>query len=255
MRLSAIVLTKNEERNIKDCLESLLDFADEILVIDSQSSDETVPIATKLGVKVINIDTWQGWGIKRQEAQKFCQGDWILHLDADERLTPKLKEELNSYLEKASGNEIFAIPRANHLFGQRISHCGWYPDFVLRCYKKSFTSYNDAKVHEHVLTPQGSKIIYLKEPLIHYTYQTVDQCFFKQKNYSLAFAEQKDSKGKKVSLLSIPFRGLFSFIRVYLLRGGILDGKWGLWNAISTATYTVNKYLALYAKNHNKDLR
>ncbi len=254
-KISVIILTRNESANITDCIESARELAFEILVVDGQSSDDTREKARAAGARVVDLDSWQGWGIKRQQAQQLTAGDYILHLDADERLTPALCSELRAALKQAQGNEIFALPRCNHLFGQRIRYCGWYPDYVKRCYKKSFTMFNDARVHEHLLEPEGSVTVYLQQPLLHYTYQSMQQCLEKQKNYALHFAEEKTARGKKVSLTSIPLRGLFTFIRVYLLRRGILDGRWGFWNAVSSASYTVNKYLALYVKQQGCTLR
>lgn len=255
MSLSVIILTKNESHNIADCIKSTKGLADEVLVIDGESTDDTREAARKAGGTVVEIPSWEGWGRKRQQAQKHASCDFILHLDADERLTEKGKEELRQAMAAAKGNEIFALPRHNHLFYESIKHCGWYPDYVLRCYRRDYTQYNDARVHEHLLQPAGCKVVYLKEPLLHYTYQSMQQCLEKQKNYALNFAEEKDGRGKKVGVYSIPLRGLFTFIRVYFIRKGFLDGSWGFWNAMSSATYTVNKYLALYAKNHDKRMR
>ncbi|MBO8414946.1 MAG: glycosyltransferase family 2 protein [Proteobacteria bacterium] len=255
MSLSVIILTKNESHNIAECIASTKGLADEVLVIDGESTDDTREVAAQAGGRVIEIPAWEGWGRKRQQAQEHAACDYVLFLDADERLTEKGKAELKQALEKAQGNEIFALPRHNHLFYESIRHCGWYPDYVLRCCRRDYTHYNDARVHEHLLQPEGCKVVYLKEPLLHYTYQSMQQCLEKQKNYALNFAEEKSGRGKSVRLISIPLRGLFTFIRVYFLRQGFLDGRWGFWNALSSATYTVNKYLALYAKNHDKRMR
>lgn len=255
MTLSAVIITKNEARHLKDCIFSLQDLADEIVVIDSQSTDDTREVAKANGARVIIVNESLGFGEKRQFAQQHVTCEWVIHLDADERIPDNLKDELKNKLLTAKDHEIFAIPRANHLFGERLNHCGWSPDYVLRCYKTSYTSFNNAKVHEHVVVPDDGKIVFLKNPLIHFTYQSVEQCLFKQKNYAIAFAEQKNAANKTVSLWSIPFRGIFSFLRVFIIRKGFLDGRWGLWNAISTASYTTNKYLALYAANKGKKLR
>ena len=255
MSLSVIVLAYNEERNLPDCLESLKGLDCEILVVDSGSTDRTPEIARAHGARLIEVPHATGWGEKRQLAQKEATGGWILHLDSDERLTPELQEEIKAVLQTATGHEIFQIARLNHLFGEQIAHCGWYPDYVRRLYRKDFTSFNDAYVHEHVIIPEGGQVRALKHPLLHYTYATVEHCLVKQKNYALAFAEEKLKKGRRVTLWSIPFRGLFSFIRVLVIRQGFKDGRWGLWNAISTATYTVNKYLTLYARQNGKPLR
>lgn len=255
MKLSIIILTRNEAKNLKDCIASTADLADEIIVIDGESTDNTVEVAKSLNAKVVIFDKWQGYGPRRQDAQKHAGGEWILHLDADERLTPQLVELIKNELSKASGNEIFAIPRATYLLSHRINHCGWYPDYVLRLYKNSYTHYDDALVHEKLEVPKDAKIIYLKEPMIHYSYHTLEQYFDKQKTYELAFGENKFKKGKKVNLLSIPFRALFGFIRIYFIKKGFLDGKIGLWLAISVAAYVTNKYLALYMAQNNEKLK
>ncbi len=253
--VSVIILTKNESANIADCIASAKLIADQIVVADGESTDRTVEIAEEAGAEVALLPSWDGWGIKRRQAQERCRGDYVLHLDADERITPELAAELKAALAAAQGHEIFALPRCNHLFGAQIRHCGWYPDYVKRCYKRTFTQYNEARVHEHVEEPQGSRIVYLKHPLLHYTYQSMQQCLEKQKNYALNFAEEKGARGKRVSLISIPLRALFTFIRVYFLRLGFLDGRFGWWNAWSSAGYTLNKYLALYVEQSGRRIR
>ena len=255
MKLSVIILTRNEAHNIKDCIASVGDLADEIIIIDGESTDDTVEIAKNLGAKVVLFDTWQGYGPRRQEAQKHAKGQWILQLDADERLTPKLRDEIKEALGKAQGNEIFAIARESYLLSQKIKHCGWYPDYVQRLYKNDFTHYNAALVHEKLEVPKGAVIKYLKNPMTHYSYISLAQYFDKQKNYALAYGENRFNKGDKVSLISIPLRALFAFIRVYFLKKGFLDGKYGLWLAISVSSYVTNKYLSLYMAQNKQKLR
>lgn len=255
MSLSVIILCKNEAANLPDCIASVKPLADEIIVIDGESTDDSPQIARSLGAKVFLLDAWDGWGKRRQQAQELCSCEYVMHLDADERLSADGIQEIRHALSDGAENIILALPRITSLFGSDIHHCGWYPDYVLRIYKRSYTHYDDARVHEKLIVPDDAQVVYLKEPLRHFSYPYFQRYIEKQASYITAFGENNKRHKRSLSLFMIPVRGLFSFIRTYLFKGGFLDGKAGLWLSISTATYTVNKYLALYLKVNNKPLR
>ena len=255
MKLSAVILTHNEEKNISECMASLNGLADEIVVADSCSTDRTLEIAKSLGAVTQSIDSDVGYGRKRQQAQEFCHGDFIIHLDADERLTEEGRAEIRSALEKADRNTVLAIPRLTMLFDTPIHHCGWYPDYVNRVYAKEYTSYNDSLVHEHLILPADAKLVKLKQPMIHYSYTNLEVFFAKQSSYAIAYGLNNKRGSKSVSLWAVPLRGVFAFIKTYFLQGGYRDGSMGLWLSIAKMNYVIKKYLALYAALNGKRMR
>ncbi len=251
--LTVIILTRNEERNITACIESVKGFASKIIVIDGESTDSTPKLAAALGAEVKLLDAWQGWGKRRQQAQGFAATRWIMHLDADERLTPELRSAIEAVLKDADDKTVLALPRANHFLGRRVRHCGWSPDYVLRVYANAHTHYDDAMVHEKLLLPPDTRVVKLKAPLTHYTCVSFDKWLNKQREYALNYAHDRAARGKNCSLAAIPFKALFAFLRLYVFRAGFLDGKTGFLLSLSAASYELNKYLALYLERNFKD--
>ncbi len=252
--LSVIILTKNEARNISEAVASACLVADEVIVCDSGSTDNTAELARAAGARVETPEgPWTGFGNKRRFAQSKCRCEFVMHLDADERITEKGAAEIKEALGKAGGKTVLALPRLTRLLGDPVKHCGWYPDYVLRVYPKDYTQYDEAVVHENLLLPSDAQVIKLKEPLIHDSYDCLERLYEKQAAYALAYGEKK--RGKKVTLCGVLFKGMFAFFRTYFLRGGILDGKTGLMLSISNISYELNKYLAVYAVSQGKVLR
>ncbi len=161
-RLAVALIVKNEAANLKACLETVKDFADEIIILDSGSTDGTEEVARRFTNKFyVNAD-WPGFGPQRQLAQSYVTADYVLWLDADERVTPELRDSIEAALNKPQENTLYRIPRLSWVFGRYIRHCGWYPDKVVRLYPTKLTGYDNALVHEKVEIPAGVNIVDLE---------------------------------------------------------------------------------------------
>lgn len=249
-RLSVVMITKNEATLLPECLASVA-FADEILVLDSGSTDDTEAIARQSGAKVYTSTTWQGFGRQRQLAQQYATGDYIFMIDADERVTPTLRAAVEQVIAAPDDNAVYSCTRRNLFLGRFMRHSGWYPDTVVRLYARDSYHYNDDLVHESLQT-ESARIIPLNGDLLHLTCR--DFCSFqrKQLSYAEAWAMQYYQKSKTCYYFSIFSHCAGAFLKTWLLRAGFLDGKQGLLLAIVNAQYTFNKYTALWALTHQQ---
>lgn len=236
-KLSVIIITKNEAHNIRACLESV-NWADEIIVVDSGSNDGTPDVCRKLGAKVYTHD-WPGYGAQKNRALGYASGDWVLSLDADERVTPELHAQLIRAMRE-TGKEGFYMPRLSQFCGQFIRHSGWYPDHVLRLFKRASGRFSDDLVHESVILQGRSGR--LSSPLLHYSYLTGADVERKVEQYSSAAARQMFDKGKTAIRADAPIRAAWAFFRTYCLRLGFLDGTAGFNIARMNARTTYLKY-------------
>lgn len=239
--LSVTIITLNEEKNLRKCLESVA-FADEVIISDSESQDRTLSIAREFTDKVFQ-EPWQGFARQKNLAQEKAQGPWILNIDADERVTPELKEEILSVIQKDPPYAGFKIPRKNFFCGQWIRHGGWYPNYQLRLYQKEAGSFALREVHEQVVVK--GRVGTLKAPLEHYTYDSISDYLKRMDRYSDLSARQYLQEGKKVSWPEILFRTKYTFFRMWILQKGFLDGAKGLVLAVLYSYYTFVKYAKL----------
>ena len=246
-KISAIIITKNEILNIAECLTSLTDFVDEIVVVDNESADGTVKIAEQFQAKVIQTTSWPGFGPQKNVALGHVTHEWVLSIDADERLTPELIYEMKSALSDSQDITCFSIPRLSQYCGKFIHHSGWYPDYVDRLFKRGHAQFSDHLVHERLI-PSG-KTKKLKNHLIHYSYRNFEQVIQKVNRYSTLGAEQAFQKGKSSSLFSALVHGFWAFFRTFILRLGFLDGKYGFALAISNGQASYYKYIKLMHLN------
>jgi len=246
-RLSVVMIAKNEAELLPDCLASV-SWADEIIVLDSGSSDDTVEIATQAGAQVYRSDDWQGYGIQRQRAQHYATGDMILMIDADERVSPELRAAIEQVLVAPPSRTIYSLGRSNLFLGRFMRHSGWYPDRVMRLYPRTFR-YNDNLVHES-LQSDGAPVVALPGDLEHLTCRDLIAFQRKQLAYAEAWATERHRRGKRCGLFSVFSHTLGAFVKTLLLRAGFLDGKQGWILAVVNAQYTFNKYSALWALNH-----
>jgi glycosyltransferase involved in cell wall biosynthesis len=246
MGLSVILITKNEEANLKDCLESV-SFANEIIIVDSQSTDQTISIAQSFGAKVEITPDWPGFGPQKNRALALATQDWVLSIDADERVTPELKAEIFAAMNSSNGFDCYAIPRSSWYCGRFMKHSGWYPDYVDRLFKRGTAQFSDHLVHERLL-PQG-RVGRLKNHFLHYSYRNFEQVLKKVDSYSSASALQAFQKGKLGGLGQALAHGFWAFFRTYILRRGFLDGSYGLALAISNGATSYYKYLKLWQLN------
>jgi glycosyltransferase involved in cell wall biosynthesis len=251
MRLSVIVITHNESANIADCLMSL-GFADEIVVLDSGSTDGTTDIARGMGAMVrVNAD-WQGFGIQKNRALEIAQYPWVLSMDADERVSPDLAREIRQVV--AQGVDVaYEMPRLTQFCGHWIHHCGWTPDYVLRLFKRDAAQFSDDLVHERVLLRRGVPGR-LTSPLLHYSYPTPSHYWRKLEHYSQAWAQQRFAKGQKTSMTRAGLAGVVAFLRSYFFRLGFLDGAMGFAVCTMQAQAAFGKYFALYCMNQKNDI-
>ena len=239
--LSVTIISLNEEKNLRRCLESVA-FADEIIVVDSGSKDQTLPIAREFTDKVFQ-EPWQGFARQKNLAQDKAHGPWILNVDADERVTPELKEEILSVIQKESPYKGFKIPRKNFFCGQWIRHGGWYPNYQLRLYLKVAGTFAPREVHEQVVVK--GRVETLKTHLEHFTYDSISDYLKRMDRYSELSAQQYLLEGKKVSWAEILFRTKFTFFKMWVLQRGFLDGSNGLILAVLYSYYTFVKYAKL----------
>ena len=240
-KLSVIIITLNEADNIRACLESVA-WADEIIVVDSGSTDDTLSICEELGAKVLINRNWQGFGFQKNLALQQASGDWILSLDADERISPALQQTIKATLENPSADG-YLFPRQAYFLGKAMRHGGWWPDYVLRLFRREAGKFSQVLVHENVLL--AGKIEKIREPIIHYSYVSLEQLLDKINKYSSAGAKQAQSKNKHGGLAQALARACWTFFRAYCLRAGFLDGSAGLIAAISKGEETYYRYLKL----------
>lgn len=248
-RLSVVMIAKNAADVLPECLASVA-WADEVVLLDSGSTDSTVEIALQAGAKVFINEDWQGFGKQRQLAQSYASHDYILMIDTDERVTPELAITLKAVLDNPQADAVYSIARRNLFLGRFMRHSGWYPDRVTRLYARSRYHYNDNQVHESLEAP-GAKVIPLKGDLLHLTCRDFASFQRKQLNYATAWAQERHQRGKRVSIAGIFGHTFGAFCKTLLLRAGFLDGKQGWLLAVVNAQYTFNKYAELWALNQS----
>ncbi len=239
--LSVTIITLNEERNLRDCLESVR-FADEIIVVDSGSRDLTRAIAREYQAQVFQ-EPWKGFAGQKNSAQEKAKGHWILNIDADERVTEGLRLEIQKVLREGPPAAGFRMPRKNFFCGQWVRHGGWYPNYQLRLYRKDAGKFASREVHEQVEVK--GPVENLTSPLEHYTYQSISDYIQRMDRYSELSARQYLKEGRRVSWPEILFRSWFTFIQMWVLKRGFLDGANGLILAALYSQYTFIKYSKL----------
>ena len=241
-RLSVFIITHNEEKNIKACLESIK-WADEIVVVDNDSNDNTIKICKEYTDRIFQ-EEWKGYAKQKQSALDKTTGEWVLNLDADERLTPELRLEIeNTLAYKERLKDGYLIPFKSYFGGKWIKHGGWYPDYHLRLFRREKGRFGNEEVHEGVKI-EGS-IGYLKNPINHYTYNSISDFIKRMDLYTSLFAEDRYKKGKKAMWGQLVFRPPFTFFKMFFLQRGILDGYYGFLLAILYSYYTFLKYAKL----------
>ncbi len=225
--LSVVIITFNEEKNIARCLDSVKDIADEIIVVDSSSTDTTVATARLFNAKVID-HPFIGYGEQKNFATAQASHDWILSLDADEELTPTLRQSIQQAL-RTPQHDVYQMPRLTNYCGQWIKHCGWYPDKQTRLYNRTKGKWQEQKVHEYwKANDENTKKGLLKGDLLHYSFASISEHVKKTEKYSELAAQAAVEKGKTASLLKIIVSPKWHFFSEYILKLGFLDGYYGL---------------------------
>jgi glycosyltransferase involved in cell wall biosynthesis len=244
VELSVILITRNEEANIAGCLAGV-SFAQEIVVVDSGSTDRTAELAQAAGAKVIRTTDWPGFGAQKNRALAHATHAWVLSIDADERVTPQLRDEILAVI--TTPDPRFAgwdMPRRSSICGHDMAHSGWYPDRVTRLFRRERGRFSDDLVHERVIV--DGAVGHLQADLLHTTYPDLETMLRKLDRYSSDSARAMHERGIRSSFAGALLRGLWAFVRTYLLRRGFLDGRMGLVVAISVAETTYYKYLKLW---------
>jgi len=239
--LTVTIITRNEEKNIRRCLASV-SWADEIVVVDSRSDDNTPQICRELGCRLLTTD-WQGFGRTKQFAVDAASHDWIFSIDADEEVTPALRQALQAVLVADPDRAGFRIKRQSFYLGRLIRHSGWDRDYPLRLFDRRRGRFKDLPVHESV-TVEGlaGKI---EAPLLHYTYPTLSSHLEKINHYTSLAARELVRRGKRSSTPAAAAKGVLKFLKMFILQRGFLDGREGLILALVSAFGVMLKYLKL----------
>ena len=246
--LTVTVITKNEAHNIEACLRSV-QFADKRVVLDSGSTDATVEIARATDAEVSVNRDWQGFGTQKNRALALVKSDWVLSLDADERVSLALRAEIEAVLASPQF-DVYEFPRLSSYCGQAMRHSGWYPDRVARLFKRGAAIFSEDLVHESLIT--ASAVGRLESPLLHESFRSFEDVLDKVNRYSSAGAQSLVHKGRHSSVGKALGHGLWAFVRTYFLRLGFLDGQMGLLLAISNAEGTYYRYLKVWLLNRQR---
>jgi len=243
MKLSVYIIAFNEAEKINDCINSVL-WADEIIVVDSHSTDGTTEIAEELGAKVHHVD-FQGYGDLRNKALEFCSGDWIFSLDSDERCTPEVRDEILEVISNSS-HDIYRLPRKNFFMGRWIKYSGWYPNYRQpQLFRKKSMSYTLDLVHEGYINHSNKKIGEIKNIIWQFPFKNIDEVIYKTNRYSTLGAKKLYSRGSKSGFFKAFLHGFWSFIKHYFFKLGFLDGGPGFVIAFANFEGTFYRYIKL----------
>jgi len=242
MPLSAVIITRNAAAQIESCLESLA-FAEEIVVVDSGSSDGTAEIAARRGARVLQKE-WLGFGAQKQFAVQSARNDWVLCLDADERVSDVLRAAIVAELRAPRGF-AYAMPRCNRFLGRWLRHGEGYPDWSVRLFHRAHARWSDDSIHEKVVA--DAPALRLEGDLLHDSAETLEKYLDKQNRYTSLQAESMRAAGRRASVAHIVLSPLLRFLKFYLLRLGFLDGVPGLVHVTIGCMNSFNKYAKLMA--------
>jgi glycosyltransferase involved in cell wall biosynthesis len=239
--LAVTIITKNESKHIRNCLESV-SWADEIIVLDSGSTDDTVAICQEYTNKVFVTD-WPGFGVQKNRAIERVTCEWILSIDADESVSDALRQEIQAVIIQPRNIIAYKIPRRSSYCGRFMRHSGWWPDYVIRLFRRGDARFSDDLIHERLVV-QGA-IGILINPLLHNAFSNLEEVLETANAYSSAGAHMMYQQLRKASLMDAVLHGLWSFFHTYIIRAGFLDGKEGFMLAVSNGEGTYYKYLKL----------
>jgi glycosyltransferase involved in cell wall biosynthesis len=241
MRLSVTVIALNQEANLGPCLESVA-FADEIVVVDTGSADRTVELARSYTDRVIEAP-WQGFARTKNFALDQARGDWVFSLDTDERVPPALKAEILAVVSADGPLPGYRVPRKNYFGGRWVRRLGWYPDYTLRLFRRGLGRFRDREIHEEVVV--AGPVGYLKTPLEHYSYENLEQYAARQDRYARLAARELAGAGRRPLPGELVWRPLATFLKLFFLRRGFLEGSLGLSLSLHGSRYNFLKYYYL----------
>lgn len=247
--LSATIIALNEERDLPRCLESLR-FCDEIIVVDSGSTDRTAEIARTFGAIVVN-EPWRGYGAQKNFAHSLAKSEWVLNVDADEVITPELREEICKEIESAHSANGYAVARKTFYLGRWIKHGGWYPNFVTRLVRRDRGSWSEPNVHEELLV--NGELRQLRNPMVHHTFNDISDQVSTNMRYARQGALDLRKRGCRPSYLKLLFKPLGKFLETYCMKCGFMDGLPGFIISINAAHSMFLKYAYLIEYDERTD--
>jgi glycosyltransferase involved in cell wall biosynthesis len=246
--LSVIVITRNEERNIVACLEGVR-WADEIILVDSDSKDATTTLARQFGAKIF-VQPWEGFAEAKTFAVSHSRNDWILWLDADERVTPELGQEIRGVLSENTSKAAHSVARRAYFLGRWMKHSGWYPGRVARLFDKNRATFSAVAVHEG-LEVRG-EVGQLRNDLLHLTDPNLYHYLTKFNRYTSLASQESFAAKQRFRLIDVLLRPPWLFFKMYILKLGFLDGVQGLLLALFSSAYVFTKYAKLWEAWNNK---
>jgi glycosyltransferase involved in cell wall biosynthesis len=248
-KLSVYVIAYNDEPNMRACLDSVAAWGDELIVVDSHSTDTTATISREFTDKVYQVE-FKGFGALRNQALSYCSHDWVFSLDSDERMTPELQEEIEQLLARGPDAQAYFVPRKNYFLGRWIKHAGWYPDYRQpQLFRKAAFRYRDELVHEGFDCDGG--VGYLKQAALQIPFRDIDHFLSKHDRYSDLMARRMLEQGRRFSAHQLVTHPLGTFAKMFLLRRGFLDGMPGLILSGLYAYYTFLKYAKFWELTKN----
>ena len=250
MKITATIITYNEERNIDRCLSSLKKIADEIIVLDSNSTDRTKEICLSHNVKFISR-SWEGYSKSKNYLNSLANSEYIFSIDADESIDSDLEREIMS-LKKELKASVYSVNRITNYCGKWIKYSGWYPDIKIRLFPKEGSSWEGEFVHEKLVPPKDSNVIQLNGHLLHYSYYTQKEHRERADKYSKLTAAKMNEAGKKTHIFKPLLSGVIRFVSMYIIKRGFLDGFMGFKIAVISAQSNVFKYKELRRLNRIK---
>jgi glycosyltransferase involved in cell wall biosynthesis len=243
-KISVVIICLNEEKNIGRCIDSVKDIADEILILDSYSTDQTVSIAENKGAVVVR-EVFKGYIQQKNKAIEHASHNYILSLDADEALDPQLKESI-SRVKQNFNSRAYRMNRYSNYCGKFIRHGSWYPDAKIRLFDKRVARWGGTNPHDKIVLTGDIPVEHLKGNILHYSYRTISEHVDQNNKFSTLAAESLYANGKRTNIFKIFVHPLWAFIQTYLIRAGFLDGLFGLVIAVMIANLTFLKHLKLY---------
>jgi glycosyltransferase involved in cell wall biosynthesis len=250
MTLSVIVIALNQEANIGACLASAR-FADELVVVDTGSTDRTLEVARSYTDRVVSAP-WQGFGRTKNFALDQTRGDWVFSLDTDERVSEALKDEILTVVRADGPLTGYRVPRKNYFGGRWVRRLGWYPDYTLRLWRRGRGRFRDREVHEEVEVE--GKVGVLQNPLDHYSYSSLEEYATRQDRYARLAALEMAKRGRRPQPGELAWRPFLAFLKLYFLKQGFLEGALGLALALAGSRYNFLKYHYLRQLAQGKDL-
>lgn len=246
-KLSVVMIVKNEEKNLDACLQSV-SWADEIVIMDSGSTDSTAQIAKKHGAAFFADTDWRGYGIQRQRAQAHATGDWVFVIDADERVTPGLAKEIQQVVAENRQDFAYEIKRLPYCFGKFIRHGGWYPGLTIRLFPRLKAEYGNERVHERPHFKEELQLKRLQSDMLHFTYDDLEHYLVKSAKYAAEHSRERYDAGRRTSILASLGHGFAKFLQQYVFKLGFLDGRHGFLLAVLSAHSTFVKHVNLWTR-------